>query len=322
MLPEVNRWINGVWDDPDEPVTYDVLYARQKYYTGRNKRSLARGMLIKRTRLSISREVDEDVFIGCCHEERLLYYDVCTPDGEWTRHAAAGISMLDVPLYSIDEEWIFTQGSAYNAGFAVYPEEPLMSSLGSVNTWTMLQPAAWREETLASLKRMRVGIEATGFTFKLCQQFPLEIPGFRYWRGSYELATMDAVRNAFTSYHKILFDLERLGFVVDQFKNRDIGNISECTTVAECIQYLIDKTGCTNEDNVHNIVYKIIEEFEKRYRVTMSINIAYGAESVTWMRNRKATLGNGTRAVGDLAVLPDDVLTHIFAETCLHLLLH
>ena len=60
---------------------------------------------------------------------------------------------------------------------------------------------------------------------------------------------------------------------------------------------------------------KIEEEFKKRYCIIMSIDID---KSLTWMKDRKAAMGGERKAMGNLSVLPNDVLDIIFAGLLLH----
>ena len=312
MIPKVNRWISGAWNDPEGPITYDVLHAQPMFKQ--------RSQPFTRMDVVPNGVTSDPLFIGYCHDEYLLYYDVYSPAGRWTRHAAAGVNMLDVPQYSIDEEWKFDYICGYNAAFDdnLYTSPtPLIIKGRSENTWNICEPKEWREDILASLKRTNKGIETTGLKFKLCAKQDIKVSMFGWdvsaviWNQG--LDKMDAVRNVLYSHHKTLFDLERLGFGVEKFENI-LDNI-ECTSVTECIEYLIDNAGCTNEDSQEMIVYLIEEEFKKRYRVTMSIGID---KSLKWMRDRKAARGDNRKAMGDLSVLPNDVLDKIFAGLLLH----
>jgi len=260
----------------------------------------------------------KQMFIGYCHGERLLYYDVCTPDEQWTRHAAAGTSMLDVPQYSIDEEWrILTRGAAYNAAFTAQPREIIM--VKNERGWELTHPHLNNPASmLASLKRTNEGIETTGLKFKVYKKQNIGGWGFGWIVSTTHWETvwpdkMDEVRHVLTSQYRSLFDLERLGFVVEKFENMN-DNI-ECTTVWDCIEYLIEKAGCTNEHDINTIIQLIEEEFKKRYCIIMSIDID---KSLTWMKDRKAARGDNRKAMGDLSVLPNDVLDKIFAGLLLH----
>ena len=211
MIPKVNRWIKGVWDDPEEPITYEVLHARQSVFTGRGRRVPDSYKLTRMTMKTYGKQM----FIGYCHGERLLYYDVCTPDEQWTRHAAADISMLDVPQYSIDEEWrIFTRGAAYNAAFTAKPREIIM--VKNERGWELVHPHLNNPASmLASLKRTNEGIDTTGLKFKVYKKQNIGGWGFGWIVSATHWETvwpdkMDEVRHVLTSQYRSLFDLERL----------------------------------------------------------------------------------------------------------------
>lgn len=331
MIPKVNRWIKGVWDDPEGPITYDVLHARQSAFTGRGRRLPDS---FKLTRLTTKTNGNK-FFIGYCHGEHLLYYDVCTPDGQWTRYAADGISMLDVPQYSIDEEWIFTRSCAYNAFFTGGQRQIILGK--NSHEWQIMRPVDVAS-MIPSLERTREGLETTGFSFSIRQGFTLN---------NFRNGMREALRDDNYLYYTkpevaklvieanlpFLYDYERLGFVVDQFRNRDTDNIP-CTTVDECLDYLIAKAdieiidpddpvrfrdadyGSADVADTDAIVDKFTEMEYDGYHIEMKKEIT--KSRLTWMRDRKAARGDNRKAMGDLSVLPNDVLDKIFAGLLLH----